>query len=144
MRARLAYAARMITAVARSRSRRRWAPRALAAAFLTSGIVHLVKPSVFEPLIPPSLPAPTGLVYVSGVAELVCAAGLLRRARWAGPASVAVLLAVWPGNLQMAIDTTATAGPDDTGKVVAVWARMPLQIPMMWAAMQDRDRADPR
>ena len=130
------------TAVAgRTRSTHRWAPRALAVAFLTSGVIHLVKPSVFEPLIPKSLPGPTELVYVSGVAELICAVGLLRRARWAGPASVAVLLAVWPGNLQMALDVTANAGPDDTGKVIAVWARMPLQIPMIWAALQDRDRS---
>ena len=124
-----------------TRSSRRWAPRALAVAFLTSGVIHLVRPSVFEPLIPRSLPGPTELVYVSGVAELICAVGLLRRARWAGPASVAVLLAVWPGNLQMALDVTANAGPDDTAKVAAVWARMPLQIPMIWAALQDRDRS---
>ena len=112
----------------------------MAAAFLASGVVHLVKPAFFEPLIPSAMPRPTGIVYVSGVAELICAVGLLRRARWAGPASVAVLLAVWPGNLQMALDVTNAAGPGDTGKVVAVWARMPLQIPMMWAVMQDRDR----
>jgi uncharacterized membrane protein len=111
----------------------------MATAFLVSGVVHLVRPSVFEPLIPKSLPGPTELVYLSGVAELICAAGLLKRARWAGPASVAVLLAVWPGNFQMAFDVTADAGADDTVKVALVWARLPLQIPMMWAAMQDRD-----
>ncbi len=107
-------------------------------AFATSGVIHLVRPSVFEPLIPPSLPAPTELVYVSGVAELVCAVGLLTRRRWAGPASVALLLAVWPGNVQMALDVTGSAGPDDQLKVAAVWARLPLQLPMMWAAMQGR------
>ena len=122
------------------RSPHRWAPRALACAFLASGVIHLVRPSVFESLIPKSLPGPTELVYVSGLAELICAAGLWRRARWAGPASVAVLAAVWPGNLQMALDVTATAGPGDTANVAAAWARLPLQIPMMWAAMQDRER----
>jgi len=123
------------------RSRRRWAPRLVAAAFTASGIVHLVKPSVFTPMIPASMPGPRGIVYLSGVAELVCAAGLFTRSRWAGPASVAVLLAVWPGNLSMALDVTATAGSDDTAKVVLLWARLPLQIPMMWAVMQDRERA---
>ncbi len=54
---------------------------------------------------------------MSGVAELVCAAGLLARRRWAGPASVAVLLAVWPGNFQMALDVTRTAEPGDGVKV---------------------------
>ena len=66
--------------MASTRSKTRtWAPRALAAAFLTSGVVHMVKPDVFTPLVPASLPSPTGIVYVSGVAELICA----RRA--AGP-----------------------------------------------------------
>ncbi len=106
--------------------------------FLASGLVHMVRPSVFEPLIPPELPAATELVYVSGAAELVCAFGLLTRRRWAGPASVAVLLAVWPGNFQMARDVTAQAGPEDRLKVAAVWARLPVQLPMMWAAMQGR------
>jgi uncharacterized membrane protein len=112
-------------------------------AFATSGIIHLVKPSVFESLIPPTLPRPTELVYLSGVAELVCAAGLLARRRWAGPVSVAVLLGVWPGNFQMALDVTRSAGPGDQLQVAAVWARLPLQLPMMWAVMQGRpDRRD--
>ncbi len=110
----------------------------MGAGFLASGLVHMVRPSVFEPLIPPELPAATELVYLSGVAELVCAFGLLTGRRWAGPASVAVLLAVWPGNFQMARDVSATAGPDDQLKAAAVWVRLPMQLPMMWAAMQGR------
>ena len=107
-------------------------------AFATSGLIHLVRPTVFESMIPRALGRPTALVEVSGVAELICAAGLLGGRRWAGPASVGVLLAVWPGNLQMALDVTAAAGPGDQLKVAAVWARLPLQLPMMWAAMQGR------
>ena len=106
--------------------------------FLASGLVHLARPSVFEPLIPPELPAPTELVYVSGLAELVCGFGLLTGRRWAGPASVAVLVAVWPGNFQMTRDLTARAGPEDRLKLAAAWARLPMQLPMMWAAMQGR------
>jgi uncharacterized membrane protein len=117
-----------------------WAPRALAALFLTSGVVHLVKPDFYTPLVPRSLPAATGLVYGSGVAELVCGAALLARTRWAGPLSAAVLVAVFPGNVQMALDVTSDAGPDDTAKVVAVWGRIPLQIPMIWAAFQNEPR----
>ncbi len=115
----------------------RWAPKALAALLVTSGVVHLVRPRVFEPLIPSAFPNATEIVYVSGVVELVCAAGLLTRQRWAGPVSVAVLLAVWPGNLQMAITTTQEAGISSP-RAIATWLRMPLQIPLMWMAMQDR------
>ena len=127
--------------MASTRSKTRtWAPRALAAAFLTSGVVHMVKPSVFTPLVPTSLPSPTGIVYVSGVAELVCALGLLARTRWAGPASAAVLVAVFPGNVQMALDVTSSAQPGDAAKVAAAWGRLPLQIPMIWAAFQNEPR----
>lgn len=80
--------------------------RGVTGAFVVSGVIHLVRPSVFEPLVPPSLPRRRDLVYASGVAELVCAAGLLvpRTRAVAGPASAALLVAVWPGNIQMALD----------------------------------------
>jgi uncharacterized membrane protein len=116
---------------------RAWAPRTVAALFSISGIAHLVRPSVFEPLIPSWLPEPTGVVYVSGVAELACAYGLFTRRRWAGPASAALLLAVWPGNLQMALDATDTNGLNSPQAAIA-WLRMPLQIPLIWMALQDR------
>ena len=117
--------------------RHQWAPKTVAALFLVSGTVHLVRPSVFEPLIPTALPNATGIVYASGVAELVCAGGLLARQRWAGPASVALLLAVWPGNLQMAISATQSDGIASL-QTIATWLRLPLQIPLIWMALQDR------
>ena len=123
----------------------RWAsrgPAMIAGAFLVSGTVHLVRPQVYLPLIPRFLPRPRDIVYVSGVAELVCAAGLALNASWAGTASAAVLVGVWPGNLQLAIDVTRAAGsrPMDRAKVAAVWARMPLQLPMIAAAIAARRR----
>ena len=114
-----------------------WAPRTVAALFTLSGAVHLVRPSVFTSLIPGFLPAPTAVVYVSGVAELACAYGLFTRRRWAGPASAALLLAVWPGNLQMALDATNDHGLASPEAAIA-WIRMPLQVPLIWMALQDR------
>lgn len=112
----------------------------VAAAFSSSGIVHLVRPHTFTGIIPHFLPHKRALVYASGLVELTCAVGLLRRARWAAGASAALLLAVWPANLQMALD--AGAGGNTAYQVVA-WARMPLQVPLIWAAWQAR-RAQPR
>ncbi|MCK9897279.1 DoxX family protein [Frankia sp. AgB32] len=128
-----------MTHLPRSRSR----PSLVTAAFLVSGVVHLVRPSVFEPLIPPALPRPREIVYASGVAELACAAGLLAKARWAGPASAALLLAVWPGNLQMALDATTGARegggqPSDVAAAAFAWARLPLQVPMIRAVLAPR------
>lgn len=121
-------------------------PKLVAAAFGISGIIHLVRPQVFEPLIPPALPRPRDVVYVSGAAELVCAAGLLTEARWAGRASAALLVAIWPGNLQMALNATDRvrqpgSGQRDAAWAALAWARMPLQIPMIRAALSaPRDR----
>ena len=79
----------------------------LAALLATSGVVHLVRPQVFEGIVPRVLPNHRALVYVSGVAELLCAAGLLHPAtrRPAGYASAALLVAVFPANVQMSVDS---------------------------------------
>jgi len=123
----------------RERWRRR-APFVVAAAFSASGVVHLLHPVTFTRVVPTFLPAKTALVYVSGVAELACAAGLWRRDRWAGLAAAALLLAIWPANLQMAIN--AQRG-DVLATKVEDWIRLPLQIPLIWCALQSGRRRRP-
>lgn len=108
-------------------------PWIVAAAFSISGVVHLVRPTSFTGIVPHFLPFPTALVYASGVAELICAVGLWRRQRWAGYAAAALLLAIWPANLQDAI--TAQEGHDVMTQIV-MWVRLPLQIPLIWLALQ--------
>jgi len=109
------------------------APWVVALAFTLSGAVHLFRPSTFTGIVPRFLPAKQSLVCVSGIAELVCAAGLWRRERWAAFAATGLLLVIWLANLQMAI--TAQQG-HDVGRQVATWARMPLQLPLIWCALQ--------
>ncbi|KAA1428898.1 DoxX family protein [Nocardioides antri] len=102
-------------------------------AFLASGTVHLVKPDVFAPLMPSWVPAHREVIVASGVAELLCAVGLLvpgtRRA--AGVASAGLLLGVFPGNVKMAVD--ALHGSNRTLQAVAL-ARLPLQLPLIRGA----------
>ena len=102
----------------------------VAAAFVTSGTVHLVKPEVFEPLMPEWVPSHREVIIGSGLLELACAAGLAvpRTRRLAGLASAALLVGVYPGNLKMAAD--AMQG-DNTGLKAAALARLPLQFPMI-------------
>ena len=109
--------------------------RTLVAGFAVSGTLHLVRPQVFEPLVPPVLPARRALVYGSGVVELICAVGLLRRRPWAPRAAAALLLAIWPGNAQHAVVIQRSAGMPSWAKVAA-WARLPLQIPMIRTALR--------
>jgi uncharacterized membrane protein len=112
------------------------APALLAALFGASGVGHLVSPALFEPLIPGWLPHPRAVVYTSGIAELICAGGLLRRTKWARSASVLLLLGVFPGNVQMAVTASRlTPGRWTKRKVLAI-GRLPLQLPLIWAAMQ--------
>ena len=107
----------------------------LAGLFAVLGTLHFVAPRPFERIVPKPLPRKRELVYVSGVCELVCAAGLLhpRTRPAAGYASAALLAAVFPANVQMAIDLNRKGSPVE--KTVA-FARLPLQIPLIKAALQ--------
>jgi uncharacterized membrane protein len=107
----------------------------LALGFAASGTVHLVKPDAYEPIMPSWVPAHREVILGSGVLELACAAGLALPAtrRPAGYASALLLLGVWPGNVQMALD--ARRSRSAAYKAVA-WARVPLQVPMVRAALR--------
>jgi uncharacterized membrane protein len=114
----------------------RRAPDLLAALFAVSSLCHLVAPSVFEPLIPSWLPSPRKIIHTSGLVELVCAVGLRSRTKWASSASVLLLLGIFPGNVQMAVTASRrTPGRWTTGRALAL-ARLPLQLPLIWAALQ--------
>jgi len=109
--------------------------RLLVGAFVASGAVHLARPQVYEPLMPAWVPAHREVILASGVAELACALGMALppTRRLAGWASAALLLGVWPGNLKMALDSNRSRST--TLKAVA-WGRMPLQVPMIRAAIR--------
>ncbi|QIK76947.1 DoxX family protein [Nocardioides piscis] len=108
---------------------------ALSGIFAVSGVIHLVKPEVYEPLMPDVVPAHREVIWASGVAELVCAAALLhpRTRVAAGWASAALLLAVYPANLKMASDLRSSR---KTGLKAAAFARLPLQVPLIRSALR--------
>ncbi len=119
--------------------------RGLVALFAASGTLHMVKPQFFEAIVPRQLPSPRALVYISGVAELACAAGLLhpRTRAAAGWASAALLVAVFPANLQMAVTEgkRASRGGGSPVKFVVTLARLPLQIPLIRTALKATEPA---
>lgn len=114
----------------------------LAALFLGSGTLHLVKPQVFESIVPSQVPEPRKVVEISGVAEIVCGLGLLhpRTRRIAGLASAALLTGVFPANVQMSVDAGKRAARKRTPKSGAFFAgtvaRLPLQWPMIKVALR--------
>lgn len=120
----------------------------LAALFLGSGTLHLVRPQVFEPIVPPQLPEPRKMVEVSGVAEIVCGLGLLhpKTRRIAGLASAALLVGVFPANVQMSVDAGKRASRKRTAKAAGFFAgtvaRLPLQLPMIKVALRAGKKSD--
>jgi uncharacterized membrane protein len=107
-------------------------PYLLAGLLTVTGSLHFLTPRPYAAIVPSQLPSPTGIVYASGVAELLCAAGLAvpRTRRLAGWASAALFVVVFPANVSMALGSGGRSDVYQTG----VWARLPLQIPLIaWA-----------
>lgn len=93
------------------------------------GTTHFLKPDWFDAIVPRALPGPArAYTVVSAVVELALAAALLRGStrRAAGYAAAAFFVAVFPANVQMALDRGGTAA----------WARLPFQAPLVWLAWQ--------
>jgi uncharacterized membrane protein len=117
-------------------------PYLLAGLLTVTGTLHFVAPRPFAEIVPEQLPSPYGLVYASGVAELACAAGLVvpRTRRLAGWATALLFVAVFPANVQMALDA---AGRSDAYRW-GTYARLPVQVPLvLWAVSVGR-RGGPR
>ena len=109
----------------------------LAVLFVVAGLIHFVKPGMYVKIMPPMLPAPFALVYLSGLAEILGGIGLLvpatrQAAAWG---LVDLLVCVWPANVYMAMRPELFPGIP----VWALWARVPLQVPMiLWALRYTR------
>jgi uncharacterized membrane protein len=110
--------------------------RILIGLFVTSGVLHFLRPAPFVAIVPRRLPRKKELVLISGAAELV-SAGLLvapRTRRAGGVLSALVLAGVFPANVSMAL----RARRRPLWYRVALWARLPLQLPLIrWALQAD-------
>ncbi|HST54576.1 MAG TPA: DoxX family membrane protein [Solirubrobacteraceae bacterium] len=106
--------------------------RLLGLLFIGSGVNHFVIPRTYERIVPPGLGDPKLLVVVSGVAEIVGGVGVLpaRTRRLAGVGLIAVLAAVFPANVYMAVESEQFQQIPRW----ALYARLPLQPLMMWWA----------
>ncbi|WP_211210278.1 DoxX family protein [Actinopolyspora halophila] len=104
-----------------------------------TGSAHFVLSRRFDEIVPRGLPgSPRTWTYVSGVAELACAAALAApRTRRAGATATALLLvAVFPANVKMALDHRAR----NLRSRYAAYARLPIQLPLIgWALRVRRD-----
>ncbi|MCG1002071.1 MULTISPECIES: DoxX family membrane protein [Halobacterium] len=116
--------------------------------YVVAGVLHFRTPAAFERVVPPSLPRPRALVYVSGVAEVVFGVGVLfeRTRRLSAWGIVALLVAVFPANVYMATDNVADElVPEGMERVarVAAWVRLPLQgVLVLWAWWHSKPDAE--
>ncbi len=109
--------------------------------FVGAGVLHFVRPGMYKKIVPPYLPAPGALVYVSGVAEIAGGAALMvpKTRHWAGWWLVATLVAVFPANLHMAIHPERY--PKVPGGARALRGRLPLQAVLIaWVLDAGRTR----
>jgi len=95
-------------------------------------VAHFQRPEVFVQSVPPFLPWPLALVYVSGLFEILGGGGLLisRYRRMAGYGLILLLIMVWPANIYMAMTNIPFEGW--IGEPVVQWVRVPLQLVLMW------------
>lgn len=97
--------------------------------YITAGVTHFLSPEWFLQIVPPFLPAPLALVYLSGVAEIAVGVGVLipQTRHYGALATVALLVAVYPANIYMAVG-------DVMGSELVQWGRLPLQaVLVLWA-----------
>ena len=103
-----------------------------AVAFAAAGINHFINPQFYLKMMPPVLPAPLFLVYVSGVFEILFGVLLLipRFSRAAARLLIALLIAVFPANIYMAMNPEMF--PEFSQ--AALYFRLPLQLILIaWA-----------
>jgi uncharacterized membrane protein len=126
--------------MARTKELLRWVYGIL---FALAGANHFVHTDFYVSIMPPYLPWHTALVYVSGVFEMVLGAMLLSRrtGRIAAWGMIALIVAVTPANVHMALHTELY--PDFSAS--ALWARLPLQgVLIAWAFWYTRPLAAAR
>lgn len=109
--------------------------------FVAAGILHFAKTELYLGVMPPDLPLQRELVQVSGAFEIAGGLGLFPEStrRAAGIGLILLLLAVWPANFQMLFNAQSAHEP--AWKQALLWARLPLQIPLIfwaWNASQPR------
>lgn len=106
----------------------------LSVCIIVVGITHFIKPEQYARIVPPQLPYPFQLVYISGFFEILGGIGLLIpfvsvAAAWG---LIALFIAVFPANINMTINNIPIDGIPD--HPILYWIRLPFQAVLIaWA-----------
>lgn len=118
----------------------------LAISMVVVGVLHFTSVDTFLAMMPPWVPWHRAMVYLSGVFEILGGIGLLVPAtrRLAGWGLIALYVAVFPANLNMALENVPFDG--EPVPPFVLWGRLPFQILFIawawWVSRPDRDAAE--
>jgi len=113
--------------------------------FVLAGLNHFRNPDFYVQIMPPYLPWHLFLVYLSGFFEIALGILLLipKQARIAAWGLIALLVAVFPANIHMAVHTELYPAISPA----MLWARLPLQGVLIawayWYTRHDMQRGSP-
>lgn len=110
----------------------------IALTFIVAGLNHFYQPRIYQAIMPPYLPWHGPLVALSGWAEIILGS-LILLPRWRRPAGwglMALLVAVFPANLHMALNSAHYAAIP----AWVLWLRLPMQpLLIAWVEWCTRD-----
>jgi len=110
----------------------------IAVFFALAGYLHFAKADMFASIVPPLLPFPKAIVWVTGIIEIVLAIGIVlpKYRRLSGLLFAPYLLAVLPANIYMAMAGLPLG--TDSFSAPLLWLRVALQFPLialiLWAS----------
>ena len=99
---------------------------------MIAGIMHFVRSDYYLAIMPPYLPWHLKLVYISGVCEIIVGLLLISKStrRIAAWLLIALLVVVYPANIQMTINYYNENNPDLWLTII----RLPIQFLLIWLA----------
>ncbi len=100
--------------------------------YIVAGALHFIETGVYLRIMPPYIPWHLFMVRLSGICEILGGLGLLlpRTRRAAAWGLVALLIAVFPANIYMAMNPIDT-GAESIAPVLR-WGRLALQPLLIW------------
>jgi len=115
----------------------------MGAFYVFAGSAHFLRADAYLPMMPHYLPWHAQLVFLSGLAEVLCGLGVLfpptrKLAAWG---TIALLVAVFPANIHVALHDVPLFGATE-GAGALNWIRLPFQgVLIAWAWWYTRDDA---
>jgi uncharacterized membrane protein len=103
----------------------------MATAYIAAGINHFINPNFYIKMIRDFLPFAPALVFISGIAEMMCGVGLFIPAMrvFAAWSTISLLVAIFPANIYMAMHAEKWHLP-----LWGLLLRLPVQFVLIWWA----------